>query len=315
MQISQSIKEFFCKNYNLNIKIFKDPYFEDRLKTFEYQYQAYSKWIEFLDEIKEFKTEEDYFKFYNKIQNKIIDYIKSRKEYKVFEELDESIFKYEENAPKETIYKNENNKKTFLSIDLRKACFQAVYSINPSIFDDKNEWEDFISKFTNKNHLINSKPFRQYIFSQLEPQKQAIIEHFLLEPFYSLFSEFSYKIVNFTHDEIIIELPKDYKNYITPLQIELFRYAEKFGIDIHLDVFRLIRFKKTDVFIKSIVNKNKYEIKCADSNILPIVLKYINDEEIKEEDYYTQIADSIVKIDFPKSKVPNLKRTSDILIY
>ena len=60
MKITNKLKERFCKDNNLNIKIFQEPYFTQRLNLYDKQFDVLNKWNIFLSEISEFKTEEFY---------------------------------------------------------------------------------------------------------------------------------------------------------------------------------------------------------------------------------------------------------------
>ena len=54
LEITTKLKERFCKDNNLNIKIFKEPYFTERLKLYDEKFDTLKKWEQFLKDIEEF---------------------------------------------------------------------------------------------------------------------------------------------------------------------------------------------------------------------------------------------------------------------
>ena len=51
MEISNRAKERFCKDCNIPIRLFQEPYFLDRIKLFDKFYGTVDKWIRFTSEL------------------------------------------------------------------------------------------------------------------------------------------------------------------------------------------------------------------------------------------------------------------------
>ena len=49
MEVSMKAKERFCKDCNIPIKIFQEPYFTDRLKLYNPFYNTLKRWDRFVN--------------------------------------------------------------------------------------------------------------------------------------------------------------------------------------------------------------------------------------------------------------------------
>lgn len=67
MEISTRSKERFCKDCNIPIRIFQEPYFTDRLTLYDKFYGTIEKWDIFLNELSKYHCEQDYFEEYNRV--------------------------------------------------------------------------------------------------------------------------------------------------------------------------------------------------------------------------------------------------------
>jgi len=52
VEISVKAKERFCKDCNIPLRLFQEPYFADRLKLYDKFYGTISKWNLFVEELK-----------------------------------------------------------------------------------------------------------------------------------------------------------------------------------------------------------------------------------------------------------------------
>lgn len=81
---SIALKKRFCKDCNLPIVVFDNPYFYERLQTIDIMFNCVDKFEAFCAELQRFANEQDYFEYYNKVKNSIIDFIKAKDEYNTF---------------------------------------------------------------------------------------------------------------------------------------------------------------------------------------------------------------------------------------
>ena len=117
MDVSTRAKERFCKDCNIPIRLFQEPYFMDRLTLFDKFYGTLEKWNIFLDALQKYHCEQDYFEEYNRVKDATILSIKESEAYKRFNE--EDMNKYcvtHKNLPNKDIFKPSNNGKLFIRI-------------------------------------------------------------------------------------------------------------------------------------------------------------------------------------------------------
>lgn len=171
MEISEKLKERFCKDYNIPLKLFKEPYFTDRLQLYDNHYNTLDKWNTFTRELEKYKCEQDYFEEYNRVKDAAINDIKDSDGYKRFNEenMNKYTVKYKD-LPGKDIYKPSNVGKLFISIDMRKANFSALKFYDKSIFSNADTWEEFVGRYTENKHIVNSKYIRQVILGNCNPK-------------------------------------------------------------------------------------------------------------------------------------------------
>ena len=99
--------------------------------------------------------------------------------------------------PTKDIFKPSNDGKLFISIDMRKANFSALKNYDSGIFDSVDTWEEFISRYTDNKHIINSKYIRQVILGNCNPKRQVTYENILWMEFWIIHrnSLFQFQIV------------------------------------------------------------------------------------------------------------------------
>ena len=291
MDVSVRAKERFCKDCNIPIRLFQEPYFTDRLKLFDKFYRTLEKWNIFIDELQRYNCEQDYFEEYNRVKDAAIISIKESEAYKRFNE--EDMNKYcvtHKNLPNKDIFKPSNNGKLFISIDMRKANFSSLYHYNNSMFSGAKTWEEFISKFTENKHIINSKYIRQVILGNCNPKRHITYEKYLMnEVLDVLIKEVGYwfdEIVFFSNDEIVIDMD-NYADCIRNRNITKSKLEEYFDFPLNVELFYLHKINGTDGYYKEIVkdiNERSFEFKCLDNYMLPFVIRNFLGEEITDSD-------------------------------
>lgn len=182
MEISNRAKERFCKDCNIPIRLFQEPYFLDRIKLFDEFYGTVDKWIRFASELQGYNCEQDYFEEYNHVKDAAITSIKESEAYQRFNAEDMNKFTViHKNLSNKDIFKPTNTGRVFISIDMRKANFSSLHEYDKNIFLGTDTWEDFISQFTDNEHIINSKYIRQVILGNCNPKRHITYEKYLMD--------------------------------------------------------------------------------------------------------------------------------------
>lgn len=279
--MNNEYRKQFCKINNLPIKMFESPVFESRISLMDKQYNTFELLRLFESEISEFKNIEEYLAFYNQFKETVITHITNKDSYKEFNSKDFNIYKNSTSSiRKQSLYQPSRDGKYFLSFDLTEANFNAMKYFDNDLIDGKDSYEEFISQFTDKQHLIKSKYVRQVIFGTCNPSRQATIEKYLMTLVYNEVSkkyDDSY-IVHFSEDEIVLELKED-----PELEKNVLSIAKENGFKIKVEKFKLIKIDGTDGYIK-VRPDNSIKLKCANALMVPFIIRTIENSETEELD-------------------------------
>ncbi len=291
MEVSEKLKERFCKDCNIPLRLYKEPYFTERLQLYDSYYNTLDKWNIFVRELEKYKCEQDYLEEYNRVKNAAINDIKISDGYKRFNEEDMGKYsvKYKD-LPSKDIYKSSNVGKLFISIDMRKANFSALKFYDKSIFSNADTWEEFVGRYTENKHIVNSKYIRQVILGNCNPKRQVTYEKYLMGLVLEvLIDELGYSasdIEFFSNDEIVIDVRK-YEDCIRKRELIEWQIKGYFNIPFRIELFYLRKITGTNGYYKEIVKniiEREYEFKCLNNYTLPFVLRKFNEEEITEND-------------------------------
>lgn len=288
MDISVKLKERFCKDYKIPINLFQEPYFSERINLYDKVYDTISKYERFINAMKNYSTEQDYFEEYNRIKDTAIDFIKGTEAYQRFNTEDMNKFAVNNRGiSKHDIFKPSNDGKLFISIDMVKANFTALSNYDNSIFDMAEIWEDFISKFTANDHIIYSKYIRQVILGNCNPKRHVTYERYLMSKVLDIIED--YKLINsvvfYSDDEVILDMSE------IDLTMDEFRaFCKVFSsltFPLHFEYFTLHKLGGIDGYAKRFRSDSgapKVEFKCVDGYSLPFIMRKYLGEDITESD-------------------------------
>ena len=288
-EISTKLKERFCTDYNIPIKIFKEPYFTDRIKLYDPYYGTIEKWNKFIESLEFYKSEQDYFEEYNSIKEDAINFIKNTEYYSMFNNEDMNNYRVPveyQNISKKHIFHPSNDGRTFIRIDMKQANFSSLKFYHPGMFDYAKTWEDFIYSWTGNEHIINSKYIRQVILGNCNPSRHTTYEKYLMSKVLDLTRNTIplSSVVCFSNDEIVFDVTErsflyDYK--------QLQKIIDIINLPLRIELFDLYKIEGTDGYCKKIhdeYSEDLYEFKCLNSYMLPFVIRKLRGEEVTESD-------------------------------
>lgn len=297
MNLTNQLRKRFCKEAGIPITIYDEPYFSERLDTYNKIVPVKEKWSVFLKCLEYYNTEQDFYEDYNRVKESIIEHIKQTPGYQRFNELDMNQYKaINSGYPSKDVYKEPNNEKWFLSIDMIQANFTSLNCFEPSIFNSCC-WEDYISRFTNNTHFIQSKYMRQVIMGALNPKRQTTYEKHLMDFIMTEIVSAGYanQIEVFTNDEIVIRMDSasDYNSILRHLDS-----TTSDSIRLKTTLFKLTRNKNYSGYIlhtydyltEAMLQNNQLpaakEIKFKGVNSLdyPFLVRDCLDEKVSEND-------------------------------
>lgn len=323
MEVSNRAKERFCKDCNIPIRLFQEPYFSDRIQLFDKFYGTIEKWDRFVNELQKYNSEQNYFEEYNRVKDAAITSIKESESYQRFNAEDMNKYAViNRNLPNKDIFKPTNDGRVFISIDMKKANFSSLHEYNKNMFGGVDTWEDFISQFTDNKHIIDSKYIRQVILGNCNPRRHITYEKYLMDKIITKLnkdiSELYDRISFFSNDELVYDVSnlnnlslKNIAGLVVLLRSEL---EETFDIPFRIELFKLHRINNTDGYYKEIYifdkyyeidnEVKKYEFKCLDNYMMPFVLRYFLGEEVTESDKVFYHQGLLAKfIEIPKIEV------------
>ena len=281
--MTTELRKRFTKDYKVQIKLYSDPYFTERLLLYDKIFPIKDKYELFKQELKKYNTEEDYFAYYTRVKESIMNDIKNNPAYIEFNNMDMSTYNIPvefNQLPSKDIYHHSNLGRRFISVDMRKANFSALKHYNSEIFHNKDTWEEFMSIFTDSEYIINSKYIREVIMGNCNPKRQVSYEKYLMSVLLKdiIDNGVTNPVVFFSNDEIVFDITdiNNEKEIITIINDSILRT----NLNCRIDVFTL----------KEIVDTNKNNK----------VLGYIRD--FREDLSHTEgkIEDLVGKIDFKK---------------
>lgn len=290
MEVSTRAKERFCKDCNIPIRLFQEPYFTDRLTLFDKFCGTLEKWNLFVKELQKYNCEQDYFEEYNRVKDSAILSIKESEAYQRFNSDDMNKYRVtHENLPNKDIFKPTNDGKSFISIDMRKANFSSLHHYSADMFG-VNTWEEFISKFTDNQHIINSKYIRQVILGNCNPKRHITYEKYLMDILLTDLLEKHIpieRVVFFSNDEIVIDVSDMNKSRQVLLAFNIEQYLKDASPKFKVQLFTLYKIHGTDGYYKEILNENgekDIEFKCLDNYMMPFVIRHFLGEEVTNSD-------------------------------
>lgn len=295
MNISTRAKERFCKDCNIPLRLFQEPYFTDRLKLYDKFYRTLEKWDMFVRELEKYHCEQDYFEEYNRVKDAAILNIKGSAAYQRFNEEDMNKFCIQNvNLPNKDIFKSGNDGKTFISIDMRKANFSSLHHYSEDMFKDTygvvNTWEEYIGKFTNNQHIINSKYIRQVILGNCNPKRHITYEKYLMDTVLTYLTNIYIsidRVVFFSNDEIVVDILDMNNNEKVSTRDQIAFGMQNFSVPLRVELFKLHKLYGTDGYYKEVCNsdgKVSIEFKGVDNYMLPFVIRKFIGEEITDSD-------------------------------
>ena len=293
-EITATLKARFCKDTNLSIQVFSEPYFTDRLTLFGKS----AEYEDFLKMLETYKTEEDFFAEYNRIKDAAITYIKESEAFIAMNEKDFNDFKLDtKGIPDRDAYKEMNVGRRFLSIDMSKANYTSLRYFGSrygkKFFD--GTYEEFLSMFTNNEHIISSKYIRQVIFGNCNCKRMITFEKVMMLSFYNylecmLYAKGYDDLLEYTYslrtDELLIDITDLDAEYVNAIQrVVAQKMEDEPTFRLKTEIYTLRKFKDEDIYVKQF-DDTTFEIKKVDSEFAPQVYRYMKGLPKSELDLY-----------------------------
>lgn len=283
---SIQLKKRFCKDYNIPIALFDNPYFYERLTTLDTIFHCIKQFNLFCEEMQQFKNEQDYFEYYNQVKDNMITDIRSNPMYQQFLNDDGVIQVPKQSIGNRNVYIEENDDKVFISIDMKKANFSVLHFYSRDIFRC-DTWEEYVSRFTDSLYIQNSKYIRQVVLGACNPKRQITYEKSLMTRLYlhikETLNDDEFEIYSLNTDEIIISIDR-FHHPLNQLKEIIAACPSGIGSLVRVEMFDLQ--KVGDYGWLKVIYDNNYTVqfKCIDAEIFHQVVKHYYNIPITDND-------------------------------
>ena len=295
----------FCEDSGAPIQVLQDPYFTQRLKLFEKDYNSltyYNDYYKYV--VEEFGNVQKFLEFYHSLRDRIIGVVSNSEAFRAFQEDEKITKEIKEFKP---VIGNVNlyiqgqvkeGSNCFLSIDMKKANFQTLKWIDPAIVFDCCTYEDFIRKFTDMPWAAKSKRTREIIFGKMNPNRTMKYERIIMgivEQHTSKLVDDYFDLFSLNSDEAIYKLKPgvDLKFAIKAVSDFINEHSlhSLLGLQLRVEFFKLRCYsfkthasdKLMNVFVKEHID-GKRTYKCANEIYFPQTYKLINGLDITDDD-------------------------------
>lgn len=297
MEITKTLKEKFCKDNAIGIKIFDEPYFSERLALYDRvmtESKISEKYDKFADYIKSFSSEHEFFDEYGRTKDDAINAIKSNSEYQRFNTLDfnKNNIKYDLQYPEKEVYKEYNIGRFFISIDMSKANFTALKCFSPDIFGNASTWEEFLGKFTSSEYICSSKYIRQVIMGNCNPGRQITYEKYLMGQLLKELEHDKLNVFSVKSDEIIIDVTEQVNSSSKEAVYDKFKSLVlnkaklvNENLNVRVELFNIENITGTSGYKRIYFDGEEHiEFKCLNSYTAPIAFRGLLGEAVTDSD-------------------------------
>ena len=326
IKYNKELAKRFVDDYRLPVSLINDKYFFHQLELYERDFNTLTKWKHVWNMIDDKYNGncnlflEDY---YN-VRENIIQTVLNSEAYKAFNEMDMKRFEVKDkpNVSSNNIYNCDNIGKFYLSIDLKKANFQALRYVNPEIILNTDTYEEFIGKFTDLDYVKESKYSRQVIFGKMNPKRHITVEKYLINEVWKVHLQSSFgmeNIVSMSNDEIVVEVEYDEKTDYDSIAYDIEKnILRKTGLKVRAEFFHLKGYRlsvndgkehkpRNPFFVKEDACSFRKTFVCVPLPYHAIVYKLYNDIPLEDEDYHFvyEGIDCVFNEDFIMEEIDN----------
>lgn len=309
---SKRLMQRFTKDYNLPINVFNEEMFEYYKNL--YDFFPKDTWDNLCKTIEE-KYDgnvELWLDYCAGVRDAAILGVMNTDEYKTFNASDMSVWDINPEVPKvgeHGVYNEENRGCNFLSIDLRKANFQALKYAG--VIKDET-YDDFIKRFGGDDYIIGSKYLRQVIFGKMNPSRTIKVEKYIMGKIYMLIHEYieslGYRFYSLNSDELIFKQEDvDHPNvFQSDVDYVVDIVKEEIGVDVRVESFVLGRFdiynvngNKVDAYSKLNALTGEETLKKASTTFSPQIYKIWKNLPIEKRDLIFFFEDQLATFNEP----------------
>lgn len=300
--MDNKIKQRFVKDYNLPINIFNDEIFNYYIEL--YDFFPKNTWEKLCYDInnKYNGNSSLWLDYCAKVRDDAISGVIESDEYKAFNDSKNLLKEYniDVKVGEHSLYSQETDGKRYVSIDLKKANFQALKFAG--VLNDAS-YEDFIRKYGGDDYIVNSKYLRQVIFGKMNPGRTIKVEKYIVSKIHEIISPvfLDWKLFSFNSDELIYSL-EDFYPSEDNLNSIVGDVKELLNIDVRAECVEIkklpivnVNGNNVDAYVRTNINTNESVLKKASTTFFPQIYKLWKGKEIQDKDLYVYFDDQLAK--------------------
>lgn len=307
MELSNSIKKRFIKDYKLPFQVTQEPMFSYYIKTLDPHFGTVAKLKLLTDVIDTLGTEEDFFSESNKVKTELINTIQAKDSYKELQNDRLESYDVQTGVSTRDIYTMENINKTFISLDLKHANFNVFRMFNPELTLGFDTYADLVGSVSEFDYFKQSKYLRQVIFGNMLPKKQQKLQKFVMSKLITMLHEdvgiSMDDFVSASADEVVFAVAKqDLKQFVDMLERKMAEntITQEFASWVRVEAFDLLAIGDKKFFIKENCLSGAVEFKGIPSFLFMQVYKKYTGEPLEtldktffHEGYIATFTDSV----------------------
>lgn len=277
---NRKLVQRFVKDYDLPINIFDAWHFE--YYAWLYDFFPLKVW-ECLEETIQERFDysvEKWLDYCQGVRDNAINCIKNSNGYAEFNLGDMSQYAVKPPVGERSCYTEETDGAVFLSVDLRKANFQAMKYAGV-LYDDT--YDDFIERAGGDDYIKGSKYLRQVIFGNCNPSRQVTIEKYLINKTYEFimksYAHQSLEVFSMNSDEVVFKVISEFG---LPETLSVFEkeIKENLNINVKAELFQVKKLyivnhngNNVDAYVKRNLVDGTEKLKKASTTFLPQIYK------------------------------------------
>lgn len=300
--MENKLKQRFVKDYNLPINIYDDRLFSYYIGLYDFfPVDTYVKLCQNVEE-KYGGNLSLWLDYCAKVRDAAIFGVIESDKYKSFNDSKNLLKEYDIDIQigEHNLYSQETDGKRYVSIDLKKANFQALKFAG--VLDDAS-YEDFIRKYGGDDYIVNSKYLRQVIFGKMNPGRTIKVEKYIVSKIHEIVSPvfLDWKLFSFNSDELIYSL-EDFYPSEDNLNSIVKAVKELLDIDVRAEYVEIKKLpivnangNNIDAYVRTNINTNESVLKKASTTFFPQIYKLWKGKEIQDEDLYVYFENQLAK--------------------
>lgn len=270
---NRKLVQRFVKDYDLPINIFDAWHFEYYAGLYDFfPMDAWNCLEKTIRERFDFSVEK-WLDYCQGVRDNAINCIKNSKGYAEFNLGDMSQYAVKPPIGERSCYTEETDGAIFLSIDLRKANFQAMKYAGV-LYDDT--YDDFIERAGGDDYIKGSKYLRQVIFGNCNPSRQVTIEKYLINKTYEFISLEAFSM---NSDEVVFKVIPEFGFTETFSAFEK-KIKENLNINVKAELFQVKKLRivnsendNVDAYVKRNLVDGTEKLKKVSTLFFPQIYK------------------------------------------